>query len=142
MGVQQHILKQQQGQAQGRGGNDSNPKGDLSAALCLLLDRSATKDDCVYEHNELETKHGKKFEATLTISALTTERTEFKGKPADNKKDAEKYAAQKALNVLGKEIKEARKAKDEIDAEKRKAKAAEWKEKREAKKAEKEAEKA
>merc|ERR1719265_2710394 len=98
-------------------GHDTNPKGQLSAALCMLLGRSATKDDCVYEFSEEKGKHV----ATLTIAALTTEKTEFKGKPAANKKEAEANAARKALNVLSKEIKEAKTAHDKVKKEKEQA---------------------
>lgn len=136
--VQQHFLKQaQQGGGQQGGGGD-NPKGKLSAALCALLERNVTKDDCVYEM-DADSQPGK-FIATLQIAALTTEKTEFKGKPAENKKTAEANAAQKCLNVLQKEIKVALKAKEERDEEKRKEKAAANKERQEAKKAEKAAE--
>merc|ERR1740117_443407 len=99
------------------GGNTSqhtNPKGDLSAALCLLIGRSCTKDDCVYETTEEKGKHV----ATLTVAALTTEKTEFIGKPASSEKEAQANAAKKALNVLSKEIKEAKAAHEVVKKEK------------------------
>ena len=71
----------------------------------------------------------------LQIPALETAKTEFKGKPGANKKEAEAMAAVKALNVLAKEIKEARAAHDEMKKEKNRAKNAEWKEKKAAEKA-------
>merc|ERR1719491_2512713 len=112
-------------------GRDTNPKSTLSTALCMLLGRSCTKDDCVYEVTEEKGKHV----ATLTIAALTTEKTEFKGKPAANAKEAQANAAQKALNVLSKEIKEAKAAHDVVKKEKEQA----FKEKKKAKLAEKNA---
>merc|ERR1712204_31189 len=100
-----------------------------------LLERDVTKDECVYEMTEEKGKHV----ATLTISALATDKTEFKGKPATNAKDAQASAAQKVWNVLAKEIKIANEKYEEEAAEKRKARAAIEKEKKAAKKADKEA---
>merc|ERR1712066_171725 len=97
--IQNHFAKQ--GQQQNRRDDGDGPKCRLNHALTLLLNRPATKEDCVYEMSEENNKHV----AVLTISALSTEKTEFKGKPAQNKKDAQANAAQKALNVLSKEIK-------------------------------------
>merc|ERR1712129_390204 len=122
----------QQPQAQGHRGN---PKDLLNNALRRLLERDVTKDECAYEVTEEKGKHV----ATLTISALTTDQTEFKGKPAANAKDAQASAAQKCLNVLAKEIKVANEKFEEEAAEKRKARAAIEKEKKAAKKADKEA---
>jgi len=124
-GVQQHHLKQTSS------GGDTNPKGVLSTALCMLLGRSVTKEDCVYEVTEEKGKHV----ATLTVSALTTEKTDFEGKPAADKKSAEANAAKKALNVLSKEIKEAKAAHDVVKKEKEQA----FREKKKAKLAEKKA---
>merc|ERR1712204_56937 len=98
---------------------------------CMLLGRSCTKDDCVYEVTEEKGKHV----ATLTVAALTTEKTEFKGKPAANAKEAQANAAHKALNLLSKEIKEAKAAHDVVKKEKEQA----FKEKKKAKLAEKNA---
>jgi len=110
--VQQQFVKQM---ANGR--PEQNPKGDLGSALPLLLERSCTKEDCVYEVSE----EGDKHVAVLQIAALSGGKTEFRGKPADNKKEAERNAAQKALNVLSKEIKVARAAHAAAKAEKEKA---------------------
>merc|ERR1712194_237658 len=80
----------------------AHPKQDLSVALHALLERSATKEDMVYETEEVNGT----FITTLQVAALETERTEFKGKPAESRKLTEANAAQKCLNVLQKEIKE------------------------------------
>jgi len=128
-GAQQHHLKQ------ANKGGDINPKGDpkglLNTALQMLLGRPIAKEDCVYEMTGEKGKHV----ATLTVAALTTEKTDFKGKPAPDKKTAEANAAQKALNVLSKEIKEAKAAHDVVKKEKEQA----WEEKKAAKIAEKKA---
>jgi len=105
--------------------------------LRLLLERDVKKEELVYEVSEA----GNKFTAVLTIAALTSEKgTEFTGKPATDKKTAEANAAQKALNVLKTEIKAAKDAHDEVQAEKEKARKQAKKERAEARKAEKEAE--
>jgi len=131
---QRHLLVQQQ--VQQRGGD--NAKERLNQGLTLLLGRSCTKDDCVYEMSEENKKHI----ATLTIPELTSATNEFKGKPAQDKKSAQQNAARKAVNMLGKEIKEAKKVHDAEKAEKEKARKEERDEKMAAKKAEKEAAKA
>merc|ERR1740130_1860893 len=97
---------QQQNLKQSSSGQEQNPKNDLNNALTLLLERGLTKEDCVYEMEEADGKHI----ATLQVAALTTEIKEFKGKPAENKKAAQVNAAKRALGVLGKEIKVAKKA--------------------------------
>jgi len=126
-----------QGQQQNRGDDGGDgPKNRLNRALTLLLERSVTKEDLVYEMSEENNKHV----AVLKVPALSTEWTEFKGKPGLTKRDAQVNAAQKALNVLSKEIKEATTAHEAVQEEKRKARAAIMKDKRQAKKAAKEAE--
>lgn len=113
-------------------------KHQLAQALQLLLCRSCTKDDCVYEMTE---ERGKQI-ATVTIADLPTERKEFKGKPSNDEREAQMNAAQKVLNCLSKEIQTAREERDAVRAEKTKAKKEAGKEKREARMAAKEADSA
>jgi len=111
--------------------NDS-PKTRLSQVLPLLLGRSATKDDCIWEMREENGKH----KAVLQIAALNREMTEFTGKPADSKMEAEHSAAQKALNVMAMEITEAQQAHEEVKKARSAEKAAANRERIENKKAE------
>lgn len=111
--------------------NDS-PKTRLSQVLPLLLGRSVTKADSNYEMSQENGKH----KAVLQIPALDRDVTEFIGKPADNKLDAEHNAAQKALNVMAKEVKEAQQARDEVKKAKFEEKCAANRERIESKKAE------
>ena len=99
------------------GSQVQSPKTELSSALDVLLGRPCTKEDCVYEVSE----EGDTHVAVLQIAALSGSKTEFRGKPADNKKAAQANAAQKALNVLSKEIKVTRAAHAAAKAEKEKA---------------------
>merc|ERR1712151_533033 len=94
---------------------------------------ATTKEDTAYEISE---ENGK-FQAELTISGLAgiAETIEFKGKPADNKKTAQANAARKALGVLSKQIKEAKKAHEEKQKQKRAEREARLKQKKEEAKA-------
>jgi hypothetical protein len=127
-------VKQLHAKGDRRGGN---PKEELFNSMRLLLGRNVTKDDFAYEHTEEKGRHT----ATLTISALETERKEFQGKPAKDIKAAEQLAAQKCLNCLQKEINEARAVRSAAKKEKFDAIRKARKEKFEARKAEKAAKK-
>lgn len=116
----------QAGKAKEDPSGKNHPKGLLRDALPLLLGRTPNengKKDAVYETSEENGKHV----ALLTISDLPGGQTVFKGKPASTVKDAETNAAQKCVNVLAKEIKEAREARQAVLAEKKKAKGEVWK---------------
>lgn len=122
--VQKPFLKQAEAKEDPSGKN--HPKGLLRDALPLLLGRTPNengKKDAVYETSEENGKHV----AVLTISDLPGGQTVFEGKPASTVKDAETNAAQKCVNVLAKEIKEAREARQAVLAEKKKAKGEVWK---------------
>merc|ERR1719183_3496958 len=100
--VQKHFLKQ----AVVADPKKQSPKTLLINALQLpgLLDSPYTKDETlVFEMTEEKGKHI----ATLNITGLTSGKTDFKGKPGTNEKEAQANACQKALGICGKEIKEA-----------------------------------
>merc|ERR1712194_533303 len=105
------------GKHQGKGGKSCGPpKAELMGALSMLLKRSATKDDCVYELSEEDGKH----KCLLKISALDTECKEFQGKPAEDENAAKANACRGALKGLSAVIKEARKGRAAVQEEKRK----------------------
>merc|ERR1719253_229338 len=56
-----------------------------------------------------------KYKAVLQIPALVKEMTDFTGKPADSKKEAEQNAALQALNAMSKDIKEVQKAHGKVE---------------------------
>merc|ERR1712160_25104 len=131
--VQKQFLKQ----AVVADPNKQSPKTLLINALQLpdLLDSPYTKETLVFEMTEEKGKHI----ATLNITGLTSGKTDFKGKPGTDVKEAQANACQKAFNIHGKEIKAAQAAHAEVKAEKAKARAEIEKEKKAAKRAEKEA---
>merc|ERR1711957_366832 len=131
--VQKQFLKQ----AAVADPKKQSPKTLLINALQLpdLLDSPYTKETLVFEMIEEKGKHI----ATLNITGLTSAKSDFKGKPGTDEKEAQANACQKALGVCGKEIKAAQAAHAEVKAEKAKARPEIEKEKKAAKKAEKEA---
>merc|ERR1712194_745419 len=105
------------GKHQGKGGKSCGPpRAELMGALSMLLKRSATKDDCVYELSEEDGKQ----KCLLKITALDTECKEFQGKPAEDENAAKANACREALKGLSAVIKEARKERAAVQDEKRK----------------------
>merc|ERR1740117_399869 len=110
--VQQHNVKQAK-----MGAEPTHPKAALAESVRLLLGRSATKEDIIYEYEEVD---GPQFVATLSIPGMEDGRT-FKGAPGASKKEAETSAAEKAGKVLAKAVRPLREAQAAAKAEKNKA---------------------